>query len=221
MKEVKLTITVDGPSGSGKSTVSRVLAERLGYRYVDTGAMYRAIALRSKMMGVEPEDDDGLEEVCRGVEFEFRGDKIFMNSEDVSAQIRTPEMDGLSSIISARAPVRKAMINLQRKMAEGGDIVMEGRDIGTVVLKDADAKFFLTADKDIRGKRRFDERNVRGEDVDFKKVLSDMGKRDKDDSARELSPLRPDRDAKIIDTPNINVEKVLEIIIGELKKGDD
>ena len=217
----RITIAVDGPSGSGKSTVSRALAERLGYRYVDTGAMYRAIALRSKMMGVDHEDDDGLEEVCRGVEFEFRGNKIFMNGEDISAQIRTPEMDGHSSLVSARAPVRKAMINLQRKMAEGGGVVMEGRDIGTVVLRDADAKFFLTADPDIRGKRRFDERNVRGEDVNYNRVLSDMGKRDKDDSARELSPLKPDRDAKIIDTTNVNVKKVLEIIMKELEKGDD
>jgi cytidylate kinase len=217
----RLKIAIDGPSGSGKSTVSRALADRLRYRYVDTGAMYRAIALRSKMMGVDPDDDNSLENVCSGVDFEFKNDKIFMNGKDVSKEIRTPEMDGRSSVVSARAPVRKAMINLQRKMAEGGGIVMEGRDIGTVVLKDADAKFFLTADPNVRGKRRFDERNTRGEEVDFKMVLSDMGKRDKDDSARELSPLKPDKDAKIIDTTNINVEKVLEIIMDELKKVDD
>lgn len=221
MKKERLTIAVDGPSGSGKSTVSRELAERLGYRYVDTGAMYRGIALRSKTMGADPEDDDGLEEVCRGVDFVFRGKKIFMNGEDVSVEIRTPEMDGLSSLVSAKKPVRKAMIKLQREMAEGGGIVMEGRDIGTVVLQDADAKFFLTADPDVRGKRRFDERNVRGEDVDFKRVFYDMGKRDKDDSARELSPLKSARDAKIIDTTNINVEKVLEIIMKELEKWED
>jgi cytidylate kinase len=207
-----LTIVIDGPAGSGKSTVSKRLAEELGYAYIDTGAMYRAVALRSAELGVDPTDDEGLAAICEEITLEFRDERLFMDGRDVSCAIRTPAMDRLSSVVSARPSVRKAMIGLQRKTARGGGVVMEGRDIGTVVLPDADNKFFLTADPRVRGERRFKERLTKGEAADLEKVISDIEKRDRNDSERELSPLKPSADAIIIDTTHLSLEEVIEKI---------
>jgi cytidylate kinase len=207
-----LTVVIDGPAGSGKSTVSKRLAKELGYAYVDTGAMYRAVALRSAELGVDPADDGGLAAICEEITLEFRDERLFMDGRDVSLAIRTPAMDRLSSVVSARPSVRKAMIGLQRKTARGGGVVMEGRDIGTVVLPDADKKFFLTADPRVRGERRFKERLGKGETADLENVISDIEKRDKHDSERELSPLKPAPDAIIIDTTHLSLEEVIERI---------
>lgn len=217
MKKKNITITVDGPAGSGKSSVGKRLAEKLKFTYIDTGAMYRAIALRAFELGISADDDEGLNELCGGVELKFDGDNLFMDGRDVTSDIRTPEMDALSSAFSSRAPVRKEMIALQRRMAADGGVVMEGRDIGTVVLPDADAKFFITASPEVRGQRRYKERIERGEDVDLDKIVSDMVKRDDNDSRRELSPLKPAEDATIIDTTDINIDEVITIILKKLE----
>ncbi len=207
-----LTIVIDGPAGSGKSTVSKRLAKELGYAYIDTGAMYRAVALRSAELGVDPTDDGGLASICEEITLEFRDERLFMDGRDVSSAIRTSGMDRLSSVVSARPSVRKAMIGLQRKTARSGGVVMEGRDIGTVVLPDADKKFFLTADPRVRGERRFKERLTKGEAADLERVISDIEKRDKNDSERELSPLKPATDAIVIDTTHLSLGEVVEKI---------
>jgi cytidylate kinase len=207
-----LTIVIDGPAGSGKSTISKLLADQLGLVYIDTGAMYRAVALAAHERSVDPTDDRGLEEICRTIRLEFRGARLFMDGRDVSGQIRTPLMDTLSSAVSARPSVRHAMIGLQRRTAEGGGVVMEGRDIGTVVLPDARAKFFLTADPRVRGERRYRERVQRGEPANLSSVVTEIEKRDKNDSERELSPLKPAEDAVIIDTTDLSIPQVVEEI---------
>jgi cytidylate kinase len=207
-----LTIVIDGPAGSGKSTISKLLADQLGLSYIDTGAMYRAVALAAQERSVDPADDTGLAEICRTIRLEFVGARLFMDGRDVSAEIRTPAMDRLSSMVSARPSVRKAMIGLQRRTAEGGGVVMEGRDIGTVVLPDARAKFFLTADPRVRGERRYRERVERGESASLAAVVTEIEKRDKNDSERELSPLKPAEDAVIIDTTDLSIPQVVEEI---------
>ncbi len=212
-----LTVVIDGPAGSGKSTISKLLAEELGLTYIDTGAMYRAVALAAHERSVDPADDRGLEEVCRTIRLEFVGARLFMDGRDVSKDIRTPLMDTLSSAVSARPSVRRAMIGLQRRTAEGGGIIMEGRDIGTVVLPDARAKFFLTADPAVRGQRRYRERVERGESADLSAVVSEIEKRDKNDSERELSPLKPAEDAVIIDTTSLSIPEV----VAEIRKKID
>jgi len=206
----KPTIVIDGPAGSGKSTVSRLLADRLGLTYVDTGAMYRAVALAAHERGVDPADDEGLAELCKIIRIEFRRNRLFMDGRDVSDLIRSSLMDRLSSTVSARPSVREAMVGLQRRTAEGGGVVMEGRDIGTVVLPDADVKFFLTANPQVRGMRRYQERVGKGESADLDKVVAEIERRDKNDSERELSPLKPAKDAIIIDTTDLSIPDVVE-----------
>ena len=213
----KITIAIDGPSGSGKSTISHSLAERLGYRYIDTGAMYRGVALRSKEMGISPDDGAGMEEACRSVSFSFHGRKVYMNGTDVSDAIRTPEMDMRSSTVSKMPSVRFALIALQREMAKGGGVVMEGRDIGTVVLPDADIKIFLTADEKERARRRYLERSGKGEDAKLDEITLDMKRRDQNDSHRELSPLVAAEDARVIDTTSLSIEKIVAIIVNEVE----
>jgi CMP/dCMP kinase len=208
----KLTIVIDGPAGSGKSTISRLLADQLGLSYIDTGAMYRAVALAAHERSVDPADDRGLEDICSVIQLRFQGTRIFMDGRDVSAAIRTPLMDRLSSAVSARPSVRKAMIGLQRRAAQGGGVVMEGRDIGTVVLPDADMKFFLTADARVRGERRYRERLEKGESANLDAVVTEIEKRDKNDTERELSPLKAAEDAIIIDTTFMSIPEVVEEI---------
>lgn len=207
-----ITIVIDGPAGSGKSTISRLLAHQLGLSYVDTGAMYRAVALAAHERSVDPANDRGLAEICDAIELRFKGERIFMDGRDVSEAIRTPLMDRLSSAVSARPAVRKAMIDLQRGAAHGGGVVMEGRDIGTVVLPNADMKFFLTADPKVRGERRYRERVEKGESANLTAVVAEIEKRDKNDSERELSPLKPAEDAVIIDTTRLSIPQVVEEI---------
>lgn len=212
-----LTVVIDGPAGSGKSTISKLIAQELGLSYIDTGAMYRAVALAVHERGVDPADDKGLEKICEAIRLRFDGTRLFMDGRDVSEAIRTPLMDRLSSAVSARPSVRKAMIGLQRKAAEGGGVVMEGRDIGTVVLPGADVKFFLTADPRIRGERRYRERVKKGESADLAAVVTEIEKRDKNDSERELSPLKAAEDALIIDTTHLSIPQVADEILKKIR----
>ena len=210
----KPVITIDGPAGAGKSTVSRLLAKRMNLVYLDTGAMYRAVALNAKRMNVPFSDGQALYEMCKDINIHFAGDgensNICIGDEDVSVEIRRPEMDMMSSSVSAVPEVRKAMTALQRKIGENGGLVAEGRDMGTVVFPEAEFKFFITATPEIRAERRYTERKARNEDVKREDVEADIRKRDDQDQSRKLAPLKPAEDAVFIDTSGIGVEKVLE-----------
>jgi len=215
-------ITIDGPAGSGKSTVSRLVAEKTGRMYLDTGAMYRAVALEANRRGIDPKDGKGLGLLCRSLDLHFNMEenehRLFLGKEDISSMIRSPEIDMLSSNISAVGEVRKAMTDLQRKMAEKGRLVAEGRDMGTVVFPDAENKFFLTASPEVRAERRYRERLERGESVSKKVVEGEVKKRDHQDQTRTLAPLRPASDARIIDSTAIEAGEVLRQILAHLRK---
>ncbi len=216
-------ITIDGPAGSGKSTISRLLAKKIGYLYLDTGAMYRAVALAAKREKIHLNDGKALEELCNSLDLRFITDQVpprlFLNGEDISAAIRSPEMDMASSEVSAVSEVRKAMTGLQRKMAKGMTLVAEGRDMGTVVFPDAKHKFYLTASLEIRTERRYKERLGRGETVHMAFVESELNKRDHQDKPRPIAPLRPAEDAKIIDTTEMTPEQVIGTILCQLGLG--
>jgi cytidylate kinase len=210
----ELIITIDGPSGAGKSTLSRLLAKKLGYISMDTGAMYRAVAVAAKRKGVGPEDGPGLEALCEGLEIRFardgQGEKVLLNGEDVTQAIRTPEISLLSSAVSACREVRVAMVRLQQEMGAEGGYVLEGRDTGTAVFPKADVKFFLLATPEERGRRRYLELSAKGVDVDLKRTIEEIEARDKADSEREHSPLVRAEDAVEIDTTDLSIEEVLE-----------
>jgi cytidylate kinase len=210
-------ITIDGPAGSGKSTISRLLAKKIHYIYLDTGAMYRAVALAAKRQRIDLKDGTRLGELCSSLELFFKTEedppKLFLKGEDISAAIRSPEMDIASSRVSAVKEVRKAMSALQRKMAKNVRLVAEGRDMGTVVFPDAKYKFFLTASLDIRADRRYKERLNRGEAVHRALVESELKKRDHQDQTRSLAPLRPADDAKLIDSTSMTPQAVVGEIL--------
>jgi len=219
---MKQMVTIDGPAGSGKSTVSRMLAKEIGYSYLDTGAMYRAVALVSRRKGMDSHDGKGLDKVCRTLDLWFnRGKdppKLMLGKEDISDLIRSPELDILSSTISAVREVREAMSDLQRRMAKEGGFVAEGRDMGTVVFPEARWKFYLTASADARAERRYRERLARGEAVTKKGVAEDLKRRDDQDRMRVLSPLRPAENAIIIDSTTSTAEEVVEEILKHMKE---
>ena len=216
-------ITIDGPAGSGKSTVSRMIAKALQFFYLDTGAMYRAVALQAKREGVDYDDKEELKRICKNIDLNFWMDgihnKLSIGNEDVSLAIRTPEMDMLSSRISAVKEVRDAMKALQRKLGRKGKVVAEGRDMGTVVFPEAAHKFFLTATQEIRAERRFKERQSRGEPISMAEVMKELKDRDNQDTHRDIAPLRPAEDAKIIDSTALNQNEVTEIILKEITNG--
>lgn len=214
-------ITIDGPAGSGKSTVSKLLAKKLHFLYLDTGAMYRAVALQAKRKKIDFQNGTYLRTLCQGLDLSFKDDnginKLFIGEEDVSSLIRTPEMDMLSSSISAVKEVREEMTQLQRRLGQKGDLVAEGRDMGTVVFPDSKYKFFITADPEIRAGRRYRERKARDESVDREEVEKEIYQRDDQDSNRAIAPLRPAPDAKVIDTGNLSLEEVIEVFLSELE----
>jgi cytidylate kinase len=207
-------IAIDGPSGVGKSTLSRRLAEKLRYVNIDTGAMYRSVALAAHRAGIAMNDGDALEQLCAHLEIRFvRMDgleKVLLDGEDVSEAIRTPEISLLSSQVSAQPAVRRAMLSLQRKMGERGGVVLEGRDIGTVVFPMAEVKFFLAATASERAKRRYLELKAKGLDVDLAQTLAEVEARDAADCGREHAPLRQAQDAVLIDTTVLDIDQVLD-----------
>jgi cytidylate kinase len=209
-------VAIDGPAGSGKSTVARALAARLGYLYVDTGAMYRAVALAAVRAGIALDDGPALGALCLGLSLRQipgpAGSRTLLGDEDVSRAIRTPEMSRASSSVSAAPEVRAAMAAQQRRMGECGGTVLEGRDIGTVVFPDAEAKFFLTASTAERARRRRDELAARGDAQDLEAVRREMEERDRNDSARAHSPLRRAADAVEIDTTALTPAEVVELM---------
>ncbi len=208
-----LVIAIDGPSGAGKSTIARLLAARLGYLQIDTGAMYRAAALLLSRSGLDLADGDGVARFCDALrvrlETEDGVQRVFANGEDVSAQIRTPEVSLLTSRVSALKPVRDALLLAQREMGRQGGVVLEGRDIGTVVFPDADLKFFLSASPEVRGRRRYDELIARGEQTTLAETIAAVVQRDQQDSMREIAPLRKADDAVEVDSSHLGIEQVV------------
>ena len=222
-----INIAIDGPSGSGKSTLARKVAARLGYIYVDTGALYRSIGLYAKRNEIKPDDEAAVTEMLPGVSvsLEYSGDgaqKVILNGEDVSGLIRTPEISMYASKISAIPKVREFLLGLQRNIAKEKNVVMDGRDIGTVILPNAQVKIFLFASDEVRAKRRYLELKEKGIETSLEEVLSDMTKRDKDDSTRKVAPAIPADDAVMLDNSELDLDgtmlRVLEIIDGKLKK---
>jgi cytidylate kinase len=223
-------VAIDGPSGVGKSTVAKAVADRMGYTYVDTGAMYRAVAYRAMKAGLSPgRDDTAIGRLAAELEFEFRtldGERrLFVDGEDVSEVIRTPEVGRLSSSVSAISVVREHLVAAQRRMAERVPVVMEGRDIGTVVFPDAALKVFLTASAEERARRRHRQMLEQGEHISFEEILAAQAERDRRDSSRAVAPLRKAEDAVEIDSDNLSAEQVVAEVIRLLEasgsRGDE
>ncbi|VVS94854.1 (d)CMP kinase [Desulfoluna spongiiphila] len=210
----ELVITIDGPSGAGKTTVSKTLAARIGYRYIDTGALYRGIALETQERGIAADDEEAMEAACLTIDLRFKienGDlRLYSGTRDISELIRTPEISMRASAVSALAPVRAFLTVLQRRLGEERSVVFEGRDMGTVVFPEADVKFFLDADTEIRAERRYLELKAKGQDLDFEDVKKDLITRDANDSSRKLAPLRPAEDAIHVDASRIGIDEVVE-----------
>ena len=224
------SIAIDGPASSGKSTIGVRLAERLGYLFFDTGIMYRAVTLAVIRAGIGVDDEEGVTQLAHRVHIDVRPptvangrkEDVLLDGEDVTWAIREPEVEKRVSKISAYAGVRRAMTELQRRIGKRGRVVMVGRDIGTVVMPDADLKIFLDASLEERARRRFRELIQRGEAVRFEDVLAGLKQRDQIDSSREIAPLKPADDAVILNTDGLSVEEVLKRVFELCKDcGDD
>jgi cytidylate kinase len=211
-------VAIDGPAGAGKSTVARRLADALGYVLVDTGAMYRAVALAAKRAGVSWEDPAAVGALAgsivsrQGMSFQrdaALGVRVQLDGKDVSDAIRAPDMGMGASTVSAHKTVRDALFDLQRQAGRGGGVVLEGRDVGTVVFPDAEVKFFLTARPEVRARRRFEELITRGAEVSFEETLADVRRRDENDTTRAVAPLRRADDATLIDNSDVTVEETV------------
>ena len=212
-----LVIAIDGPSGAGKSTVARLLARRLGYTYIDTGAMYRAIGWKAKRDGIDPADEPGLTRLCARTEVAIGTDqndpRIVVDAIDVTGELRTPEMGMMASAVSKSPAVRARLLGLQRELGSRGGVVMDGRDIGTVVFPKADLKFFLDASSEERGQRRYRELLQKGMDVDLDRITREIRERDLQDSGRELAPLKVASDAHVIDSSVLSIDEVLAFMM--------
>ena len=227
MAEQKNIITIDGPSGAGKSTISKLLAARLHYTYLDTGAMYRVVGLQVERAGLDLEAEGAREDLVQllaGLDMtlapgeEGKDTRAFLNGEDVSDAIRTPEMAMVASRVSARAEVRKKLTERQRTIGKNGAIVAEGRDMGTIVFPDAIHKFFLDASPEERAQRRQKQLAENGQKVEFQEILAQIQKRDRADSGRSLAPLQPAEDAVIIDSSEMSIDEVVSFMLAAVNK---
>lgn len=208
-----IIIAIDGPSGAGKSTIARMLAERLGYIQIDTGAMYRAAAFLLAGAGIDLDDSAAVEQFCRNLDIRLESvsgrQSVRANGMDVTDQIRTPEMSLLTSRTSKLKPVRDALLKSQQQMGRKGGVVLEGRDIGTVVFPDAEMKFYLSASVEERARRRCEELTLKGEPVTLAETIADVVERDRQDSERDIAPLRQAEDAILIDSSRLSIDEVL------------
>ncbi len=215
-------IAIDGPAASGKSTTAKKLAEILEYIYLDTGAMYRACALAAELKNVEISDNPDLKEMTDNINLEISysasGNKIYLDGENVSDRIREEKISGLASKIAKLGFVREKMVSIQREIGKKGRVILDGRDIGTVVFPDADFKFFMLADTEIRAKRRWEELQQKGFDISLEEVREDIVKRDKNDSDRQNAPLKKADDAIEIDTSELTVEEQIKTLLKFIKK---
>ena len=207
-------IAIDGRAGAGKSTIARRRAKELGFYYVDTGAIYRTVAYFFDLWGVSPKDIDGItryiDELTIGIEYDDEGvQHMIMNGMDVTGDIRTPDLSQKASLVSAHAIVRDLLLDMQREMAEKHNVIMDGRDIGTVVLPKATVKIFLTATPEVRAKRRTDELIAKGQKADYNKILKDIQQRDYQDTHREIAPLKMARDSIKLDTSELDIDGVI------------
>ncbi len=211
-----INIAIDGPSGAGKSTLSRKLAERLNYIYVDTGALYRTVGLYILRKKIDPSDVEKVEAALPEIEVSLRyinGEQyVYLNGEDVSSDIRIHEVSQYASLVSAVPAVRRFLFETQRRLAEEHDVIMDGRDIGTVVLPDAEVKIFLTASAEVRAQRRYNELLERGQQVSYKQVLADVCRRDEQDMNRSVAPLKPAEDSVIVDTSDCSFDESLALL---------
>ena len=212
-----ISIAIDGPAGAGKSTIARALAKELGFYYVDTGAIYRTVAYFLDLLGISPKDVDGVEryidELTVEIEYDEDGKQhMLMNGMDVSDEIRTQDISQKASLVSAHAVVRDVLLDMQRDVARKHNVIMDGRDIGTVVLPKADVKIFLTASAEVRAKRRCDELNAKGQKANYEQTLKDIQQRDYQDTHRPIAPLKMARDSIKLDTSDLDIDGVLAAI---------
>ncbi|MFZ5965791.1 MAG: (d)CMP kinase [Bacillota bacterium] len=212
-----ISIAIDGPAGAGKSTIAKSIARIKKLTYIDTGAMYRAIALKIMMENIDITSEQSIIEMMKRTKIDMLHHDVFLDNELVNDKIRKPEVSSFVSHVARLKAIRERMVELQQKIAREKDIIMDGRDIGTAVLPDATYKFFLTATIDERAKRRFLELKENGHTVDFEAIKSDIATRDKIDSEREIDPLRPAEDAIIIDTTGLTIEQVVDKILSYIQ----
>jgi cytidylate kinase len=208
-----MIIAIDGPAGSGKTTTARALAQRLGIMYLDTGATYRALTLAAIRQGLDTSDSVALEKLARKLSLTMRGDSVYLESVDVSREIRTPNIDKNISAVVAHPAVRKVMVDLQRRLAKGCDCVVEGRDTTTVVFPEADYKFYLDADPQRRAERRYRELKEKNISIGLKEVTADLYKRDGADKNRAAGPLKVSEDSIVIDTTDLTIDGTVEVLI--------
>ena len=216
-----MNIAIDGPAGAGKSTIAKKVAKKMGYIYVDTGAMYRAMALFMIKQGIDPSDATSIEEACKiaDISIEYRDGEqvVLLNGENVNAYLRTEEVGNMASVTSVNAKVREKLVELQQKLAKTKDVVMDGRDIGTVVLPNAEVKVYLTASSLVRAQRRALELEAKGEKADLSKIEADIIERDNRDMTRAISPLKQAEDATLIDSSYMTIDEVVEAILNLVK----
>ena len=216
-----MNVAIDGPAGAGKSTIAKAIAAKMGYVYVDTGAMYRAMALYFLRSNISKDDEAKIssvvDDITVSIKYEDGAQHVILNGEDVTGLIRTEEVGNMASATSVYGPVRTKLVALQQELAKTTDVIMDGRDIGTVVLPNADVKIFLTASVECRAKRRYDELVAKGQDADFAKIAKDIEERDYRDSHREISPLRQAEDATLVDSSNMTIDEVVDTIISYIE----
>ena len=214
-------VAIDGPAGAGKSTIAKRVAKEKGYIYVDTGAMYRALAVYFLDKKINPENLDAIAEACEGAEvkiqYEQGEQQVYLNGENITSRLRKEEVGNMASKVSAVPEVRAHLLNLQKELARTQDVVMDGRDIGTCVLPEADVKIFLTASVETRARRRYEEYLQKGESADLEEIKRDIENRDHQDMTREISPLRQAEDAVLVDSSFMNIDEVVAAILGIYK----